>query len=75
MGLIGLLAVQLLRAHGCRVLAIDFDSEKLKLAEQFGAETCNPGMREDPVAAGLAFSRGRGSTASSSRPPRHRANR
>ncbi|APC66609.1 zinc-binding dehydrogenase (plasmid) [Ralstonia solanacearum] len=59
-GLIGLLAVQLLRAHGCRVLAIDFDSEKLKLAAQFGAETCNPGLREDPVAAGLAFSRGRG---------------
>lgn len=59
-GLIGLLAVQLLRAHGCRVLAIDFDEAKLKLARDFGAETCNPGMGEDPVAAGMAFSRGRG---------------
>jgi len=59
-GLIGLLAVQLLRAHGCRVLAIDFDETKLALARQFGAETCNPGQGEDPVSAGLAFSRGHG---------------
>ena len=59
-GLIGLLTVQLLRAHGCRVLAIDFDESKLDLARQFGAQTCNPGQGEDPVAAGLAFSRGQG---------------
>lgn len=59
-GLIGLLTVQLLRAHGCRVLAIDFDESKLALARQFGAETCNPGQGEDPVAAGMAFSRGQG---------------
>ncbi|AXY43698.1 bi-domain-containing oxidoreductase [Halomonas sp. JS92-SW72] len=59
-GLIGLLTVQLLRAHGCRVLAIDFDTAKLALAERFGAETCNPAQGEDPVAAGLAFSRGKG---------------
>lgn len=59
-GLIGLLTVQLLRAQGCRVLAIDFDESKLELARQFGAETCNPGKGEDPVAAGMAFSRGNG---------------
>jgi predicted dehydrogenase/threonine dehydrogenase-like Zn-dependent dehydrogenase len=59
-GLIGLLTVQLLRAQGCRVLAIDFDETKLALARQFGAETCNPGQGEDPVAAGMAFSRGQG---------------
>ena len=59
-GLIGLLTVQLLRAQGCRVLAIDFDASKLALARQFGAQTCNPGLGEDPVAAGMAFSRGRG---------------
>lgn len=59
-GLIGLLTVQLLRAHGCRVLAIDFDQRKLELAKQFGAEICNPGEGEDPVAAGIAFSRGHG---------------
>ncbi len=59
-GLIGLLTVQLLIAHGCRVLAIDFDDSKLELARQFGAVTCNPGKGEDPVAAGMAFSRGHG---------------
>lgn len=59
-GLIGLLTVQMLRAQGCRVLAIDFDASKLELASQFGAETCNPSAGEDPVAAGMAFSRGSG---------------
>ncbi|EGA69203.1 putative zinc-binding dehydrogenase [Vibrio sinaloensis DSM 21326] len=59
-GLIGLLTVQLLRAQGCRVLAIDYDDAKLELAKQFGAEVCNPGKGEDPVAVGMAFSRGNG---------------
>jgi predicted dehydrogenase/threonine dehydrogenase-like Zn-dependent dehydrogenase len=59
-GLIGLLTVQLLRAQGCRVLAIDFDETKLALARLFGAQTCNPGTGEDPVAAGMALSRGKG---------------
>lgn len=59
-GLIGLLTIQMLRANGCRVLAIDFDQSKLELAKKFGAEICNPAKGEDPVAAGLAFSRGIG---------------
>lgn len=59
-GLIGLLTVQLLRAHGCRVLAVDFDDAKLALAHRFGAEICNPGNGQDVVAAGMAFSRGVG---------------
>lgn len=59
-GLIGLLTVQLLRAHGCRVLAVDFDARKLQLAQSFGAEICNLAKGEDPVAAGLAFSRNNG---------------
>ncbi|WP_201784050.1 bi-domain-containing oxidoreductase [Pelagerythrobacter marensis] len=59
-GLIGLLTVQLLRANGCRVLAIDFDEAKLAVARTFGAETCNPANGEDPVAAGMTFSRGAG---------------
>jgi predicted dehydrogenase len=60
LGLIGLMAVQLLRAHGCRVLGLDFDPAKLRLAEEFGAETVNLGAGQDPVAAAQAFSRGRG---------------
>lgn len=59
-GLIGLLTVQLLRAQGCRVLAIDFDEAKLAMARQFGAQTCNPGAGEDPVVTGMAFSRSHG---------------
>ena len=60
LGLVGLVTVQLLRAHGCRVLGIDFDAEKLALARQFGAETVDLSAGEDPVAAANAFSRGRG---------------
>jgi len=59
-GLIGLLTVQMLRAAGCRVLAIDIDDKKLDLARSFGAETCNPTKGQDPVAAGLVFSDGAG---------------
>lgn len=59
-GLIGLLTVQLLRAQGCRVLAIDFDESKLEIARQYGAEVCNPGKGEDPISVGMAFSRGQG---------------
>lgn len=60
-GLIGLLTVQLLRAHGCRVLAVDFDDTRLKLAEKFGATICNPSHEgADVVQAGLVFSRGFG---------------
>lgn len=59
-GLIGLLTVQLLKAHGCRVLAIDYDDSKLQLAKRYGAHICNPAMGQNPIAEGLAFSRGRG---------------
>jgi threonine dehydrogenase-like Zn-dependent dehydrogenase len=59
-GLIGLLTVQLLRAHGCRVLAIDYDSDKLALAQKFGAETVNLSIGQDPVEIANSFSRGRG---------------
>ena len=54
-GLIGLLSVQILRAQGCKVLAIDYDDAKLELARSFGASVCNPGKGEDPVAAGICL--------------------
>ncbi len=60
LGLIGLITVQLLRAHGCRVLGLDYEEDKLALARQFGAETVALKSGEDPVAAGMRFSRGRG---------------
>ncbi len=60
LGLIGLLAVQLLRAHGARVLGVDFDSTKCALARQFGAETVDLSKGGEVLAAARAFSNGRG---------------
>lgn len=60
LGLIGLLTVQILRAQGCRVLGIDFDPAKLKLAESFGASVVDLSKEEDPVRAADAWTDGRG---------------
>jgi predicted dehydrogenase/threonine dehydrogenase-like Zn-dependent dehydrogenase len=60
LGLIGQMAVQLLRANGCRVLAIDFDPGRLELARSHGAETVNLAGGEDPIVAAERFSRGHG---------------
>ena len=60
LGLVGLLTVQLLRANGCRVLGLDFDAERLKLAESFGAETFDLSGGQSPLGAAERFSRGRG---------------
>ncbi len=60
LGLIGLLCVQMLRANGCRVLGIDFNSKRCELARQFGAEIVDLSQGQDPIAVANAFSRGRG---------------
>ena len=79
LGLLGLMTVQLLRSHGCRVLGIDVDSTKLALARKFGAETVDLSAGVDPVAAATAFSRGRGvdavlvTAATRSNEPMHQA--
>ena len=79
LGLIGQITVQLLRAHGCRVLGIDFDPAKLEMAKSFGAEVVNLGAGEDPVQAAERFSRGRGvdavivTAATTSSEPMHQA--
>ena len=59
LGLIGLITVQLLVAQGCNVLGLDFDPEKLELAERFGARSVHAG-KGDAVAAAQAFSNGQG---------------
>jgi predicted dehydrogenase/threonine dehydrogenase-like Zn-dependent dehydrogenase len=79
LGLIGQITVQLLRAHGCRVLGIDFDLAKLEMAKSFGAEVVNLGAGEDPVQVADLFSRGRGvdaviiTAATKSSEPMHQA--
>lgn len=60
LGLIGLLAVQLLRANGCRVLGIDLDPGRAALAREFGADTCVPSAGEDPLAVARRVTGGRG---------------
>ena len=59
-GLIGLLTIQLLKANGCRVLAVDPDKKKLALAKIFGAEIYNPESSSHLEAIANEFSRGRG---------------
>ena len=79
LGLIGLLTVQLLRAHGCRVLGLDFDKEKLDLARQFGAEVVDLAAGQDPIKVAESYSRGRGvdavivTAATKSNEPMHQA--
>jgi len=60
LGVVGLLTVQLLRASGCQVLAVDMSPARLRLAEGFGAEVVDLNRGTDPVAAALAWTGGRG---------------
>lgn len=60
LGLIGLLAVQLLRANGCRVLGIDPDMRKRELARQFGADVVAVERGEEALEVAESFSHGVG---------------
>ncbi|MBX3415387.1 MAG: bi-domain-containing oxidoreductase [Pirellulales bacterium] len=60
LGLIGLLAVQMLVGSGAEVIGIDVDPGRLALARKFGATTVDLSSGADPVAAGMAFSAGQG---------------
>lgn len=60
LGLIGQLAVQILRASGCRVIGVDFDERKCELARKAGAEVINLSTGSDPVAVARQFTHGRG---------------
>ena len=42
LGLIGLITAQLLKANGCKVIGLDVDNGKLKIAKSMGILTCNP---------------------------------
>lgn len=62
LGLIGQVAVQLIRANGCRVFGVDLDSNKTELARQFGADAvCAP--EDDARQRVMEWSRGRGADA------------
>ncbi|MFC1529264.1 bi-domain-containing oxidoreductase [Gemmatimonadota bacterium] len=59
-GLLGLMTIQLLRANGCSVLAVDLSEERLKLAELYGAKTVNIEFGGDPISAAEAWTSGAG---------------
>ena len=54
-GLVGQLAVQFLTLSGVRVLALDFDAERLALASRLGADaSCNLGSQDAAAVAAAA---------------------
>lgn len=63
LGLIGLLSAQLLLANGCRVVGIDLDADKCRLAASWGVYTVNPAQGQDPVHSVLEYTRGAGADA------------
>jgi len=60
LGLIGLIAVQILRANGCNVLGVDFDSERVALARSMGATAVDLSKGEDLLEVARSFSGGLG---------------
>lgn len=55
LGLIGLLAVQILRANGCRVFGFDHNLERVELARSYGAEAVQIVDGADIVDAANAY--------------------
>ena len=49
LGLIGLVTAELLKANGCNVIGFDFDSDKVKIANDKGIIAINPGEGTDQV--------------------------
>jgi predicted dehydrogenase/D-arabinose 1-dehydrogenase-like Zn-dependent alcohol dehydrogenase len=60
MGLLGLMTVQLLRANGCSVVAVDVNSARLALAANCGAEIVDLSAGGDPVKVAQAWTGGLG---------------
>src|SRR6185436_11948374 len=63
LGVIGQLAAQFLTAHGCTVIAVDRDPERVRLATELGALGVTVRGDESPREAILAHTRGRGADA------------
>lgn len=49
LGLIGLIAAQLLQANGCQVIGLDFDAQKVELAQSWGIKAIQVTAETDPV--------------------------
>lgn len=60
LGLIGLIAAELLKANGCRVIGYDFDQQKVNIAVSKGITAFNPSQGTDPVKFVLEYTGGVG---------------
>lgn len=49
LGLIGLVTAQLLKANGCKVIGIDYDRQKVNLANELGIQAISPEEGTDPI--------------------------
>ncbi len=49
LGLIGLIVVQLLKANGCKVIGIDYDQQKVEIANSLGINAINPAQGTDAI--------------------------
>ncbi len=58
LGLLGQIAVQLLRANGCNVIATDLDASLVKQAESFGAIGAGPGTDVEALCKELTAGHG-----------------
>lgn len=63
LGLIGLVAADLLKANGCKVIGTDFDEQKVKLAQARGIDAIKVSESIDPVSVVEAKTNGVGADA------------
>ena len=60
LGLVGLMAVQLLQANGCHVIGIDKNPKRLLLAKNFGADVLNSSLHKNEIQILNSLSGGEG---------------
>ena len=60
LGLVGLMAVQLLQANGCHVIGIDKNPKRLLLAKNFGADVLNSSLQKNEIQTLNSLSGGEG---------------
>jgi predicted dehydrogenase/threonine dehydrogenase-like Zn-dependent dehydrogenase len=62
-GILGLLAIQMLKTSGARIAAIDLDDSRLAIAKEFGVEVALNSSREDAIKAIEGWTGGYGADA------------